>query len=576
MATSSTLDLVRVAHSIKGLKMPIRLLVTGLAALLCVGANATESVTRPNVLLLVAEDLSPRIGAFGDPIAQTPNIDALAREGVRFTDTFTTAGVCAPSRAALITGQYQFSFGGQHMRAWNGPAGRYFAQPERGVRAFPELMRAAGYFTFTDTKLDYQFSEVRAGTGPFSIWDRDGVTWRAWRERDGNQPFFGLINFVQTHESGVMRMDVEPYSPSHAGSQQLRRGRDLIAETVTDPADVILPPYYPDLPELRADLARHYDNIRRMDEQVGEIIAALEADGLDDSTIVIWTTDHGDGLPRSKREVLDSGIHVPMILHLPEAFRSSFGYAYTRGGEDPSLVSFVDLAPTILELAAIDRPDYLHGASFLTGERTFVLAGRDRIDEVKDHQRAVRDNRFKYIRSWRPDVPGGHRLNYLDNLDGVRAWRAAYETGTLTPAQARWFEPVGAEQLYDLVADPYELENLATSETYAHELERMRSLLEIELERFGDTSAMPEAELRRRFVEGDTVPATPPPGIDIAQRVSITSAVDASIGYRHVGNRHWQLYTEPLSPGEYEVKAVRYGWLESGVVNVRAPAADRR
>ncbi len=477
--------------------MRIRLFFTQLLALFCLNANANESATRPNILLLVAEDLSPRIGAFGDTVAQTPNIDALARAGVRFTNTFTTAGVCAPSRAALITGQYQFSFGGQHMRTWNGPAGRYFAQPERGVRAFPELMRAAGYFTFTDTKLDYQFSEVRAGTGPFSIWDRDGVTWRAWREREEDQPFFGLINFVQTHESGVMRMDVEPYSPSHAGSQQLRRGRDLIAETVTDPADVILPPYYPDLPELRADLARHYDNIRRMDEQVGEIIAALAADGLDDSTIVIWTTDHGDGLPRSKREVLDSGIHVPMILHWPEALRTTHRYEYAAGREDPRLVSFVDLAPTILELADINRPEYLHGGSFLTGERSFVLAGRDRIDEVPDHQRAVRDNRFKYIRSWSPDVPGGHRLNYRDNLDGVRAWRAAYQKGTLTPTERRWFEPVGAEQLYDLVADPYELDNLVTNETYGRDLARMRRLLEVELERFGDTSAMPEAELRR-------------------------------------------------------------------------------
>lgn len=544
-----------------------------LLAASCCSAAASE---RPNILLLVAEDLSPRIGAFGDAVAQTPNIDRLATEGVRFTNTFTTAGVCAPSRAALITGQYQFSFGAQHMRTWNGPAGRYFAQPERGVRAFPELMRAAGYFTFTDTKLDYQFSEVRAGTGPFTIWDRDGVTWQAWHDRTPGQPFFGFINFIQTHESGVMRMDVQPYSPSHAGSQQLRRTANLIAETVTDPAQVILPPYYPDLPALRADLARHYDNIRRMDEQVGAVITALEADGLADSTIVIWTTDHGDGLPRSKREVLDSGLHVPMIVHLPESFRAGTPYEFIVGSEDARLVSFVDLAPTILELAGIERPDYLHGESFLDGNRTHILAGRDRIDEVDDYQRAVRDKQYKYIRSWRPDVPGGHPLNYRDNLDGVRAWRAAYQSGALSSTTGRWFEPVGEEQLYDIEADPFELTNLAASAAHRPTLERLRGLLAAELERFGDTSAISEEELRSRYVSDGSVPVTPAPTFGVGETITLMSAVDGSIGYRRIGDTHWQIYASPLPRGDYEVKAVRYGWRESDVVSVRGSSADRR
>ncbi len=280
-------------------------------------ADNTDT-TRPNILLLMAEDLSPRIGSFGDALANTPNIDQLAVAGTRYTNVFTTAGVCAPSRAALITGQHQISFGGQHMRTTTGPLGPYLAQPAAGVKAFPELLRGAGYYTFTDRKLDYQFSGVSAGSGPFTLWDKDGAAPTAWRKRAPGQPFFGLINFLETHESGVMQPDGPPHSPSHAATQKMRKNANLVAPAVTNPADIILPPYYPDLPAVRNDLARHYDNIHAMDQRVGDIVAALAADGLLDNTIIIWTTDHGDGLPRAKRELYDSGTKVPLVLRIPK------------------------------------------------------------------------------------------------------------------------------------------------------------------------------------------------------------------------------------------------------------------
>ena len=236
----------------------------------------SEDGKPPNILLLVAEDLSPRLGSFGDPLAKTPNIDTLAQRSTRFTQVFTTAGVCAPSRAALITGQHQISFGAQHMRSSTSPLGRYLAQPAIELRALPELLRQLGYFTYTDNKLDYQFSGIRAGTGPFTLWDKDGARAEDWRLRKPDQPFFGLINFMHTHESGIMRPDGMSYSQSHTQSQNMRKALGLVATSITDPKHVQLPPYYPDLPDVRADIARHYDNIHAMDQRVGEILAALQ------------------------------------------------------------------------------------------------------------------------------------------------------------------------------------------------------------------------------------------------------------------------------------------------------------
>ena len=527
--------------------------------------------SRPNILLLVAEDLSPRVGSFGDALARTPNIDQLAEQGTRYTNVFTTAGVCAPSRAALITGQHQISFGGQHMRTTTGPLGPYLAQPQAGVRAFPELLRAAGYYTYTDQKLDYQFSGIRAGSGPFTIWNEDGATDTAWRNRAADQPFFALINFLQTHESGVMQANGPAHSPAHAATQQMRKAQGLVAPSVTDPADVVLPPYYPDLPETRADIARHYDNIHAMDQRVGSIISALEADGLLQNTVILWTSDHGDGLPRAKRELFDSGIKVPLIMRLPVAPTSSDHRQTTTGGGgvDHRLISFVDLAPTVLTFAGIQPPDFLHGENFLTSERRYVYASRDRIDEIMDRQRSIRSDRYKYIKSWYPEVAGGHPLNYRDNLDMVRAWRKAWQAGALPAVQSRWFEPAGDEQLYDIVADPHELNNLVRSPAHQTILREMRAALDAFLAEVGDTGAIAESELRAMYLQNGALPQTPPPTIAIQNGLlTLTSEHDASIGYRLSSSPNWYLYTQPVTIetsklSSITAKAIRYGWRES-------------
>jgi arylsulfatase A-like enzyme len=540
-------------------------------------AVSAEQALRPNILLLMAEDMSPRVGAFGDPVAVTPTLDRLAAEGVRFTNVFTAAGVCAPSRAAQITGMHPATIGAQHMRTSNRPAGGYKAVPPVEVKAYPELLRAAGYFTFTDSKLDYQFSEVRSGTGPFTIWDLEGAG-AGWSGRQPDQPFFGLINFLQTHESGVFPpLKTRPLSGKYLAFQRFRAQNfgNPDENQVVAPDQVAVPPYFPDVETVRVDIARHYNNIALMDGQVRDILDALERDGLTDNTIVIWTTDHGDGLPRAKREVLDSGIKVPMIIRWPERFRPE----HLKPEQiEERLISFVDLAPTILALAGAEAPLYLPGQNYLDPSappRQYIFASRDRMDTVADRQRAVRDQRYKYIRSWYPEQPGGHRLPYRDNITMMQTLWQMLEDGQLNSLQRRWFEPPGEEQLYDLQADPFELNNLADSPEHQATLERMRAALADWQKRNRDWSELSEAEMADTFWPGGEQPTTATPTIEVQMlQVTIQSETGgASLGYRKNGGS-WQLYTGPIKamPGDViEAKAVRYGWGESKVSRLQIP-----
>lgn len=535
-------------------------------------AAADTAQAQPNILFLIAEDMSFRVGAFGDPVAVTPHLDQLAAEGVRYTNAFTTAGVCSPSRAALITGMHQISIGAQHMRTSNRPAGGYRTVPPSHVKAFPELLRAAGYYTFTTSKLDYQFSGAMVRSGPFTIWDAENDP-QLWRGRQAEQPFFGMLNFQETHESGVFtRFGNFPHSLTHAMMQVMRRF--FVHETdgqPVNPADLVLPPYYPDTPTVRSDIARHYANINAMDAVVGDVLDRLERDGLDESTIVVWTTDHGDGLPRAKRELFDSGIHVPVIIRWPEAFRPS---DVEPGTLDERLISFVDFAPTFLTLAQAPRPDHLHGQDFSsTATRSYIYASRDRIDEVYDRQRAVRDTQFKYIRSWHPNQPGGHHLAFRDNLDMMRELWDLKATNQLTPEQRQWFVPPGAERLFDTQADPYELNDLSTDSSHLAVLERMRGELDTWVERVGDWSNLEENDLVEHFQPGGTVQktATPTFSLEGTQMLITTADENASIGYRF-NKGPWHLYSGPFTPpGNVNVtaKAVRYGWAESEPATIR-------
>ena len=529
-------------------------------------ALAVNSGTPPNIVLIVAEDLSPRIGAFGDPVAQTPNIDELAQQGVRFDRVFAAAGVCAPNRSALITGVYPQSLGTQHMRT---STKGYQAVPGAEVKAFPELLRKAGYVTANTAKTDYQFGE------PFTIWDINHGDFShppdlaLWRRLPGNAPFFAMINLMSTHESRLATPQTQGQGPLGAMVTRLVAAREAAVAKVTDPATVQVPDYYPDVPQVRQSIAQHYDNVHFMDAQVGQVLANLRQDGLLDSTVVIWTTDHGDGLPRAKRSVYDSGLHIPLILRLPGEERA--------GQVDSRLISMVDLAPSVLALAGIQPPDFIQGRALLTADESqqYVFAGRDRMDSVPDYVRAVRDQRYKYIRNYLPDLAYYRPLTFRDMFPVMQALWQGNAAGTLAPQQQFYFDaPRPAEELYDLQEDPQELVNLAGRSSHQDTLKRLSQAMDQWLADVGDTSAMAEEDMMEAMWPGGQQPQTQPPAFLVqGQRLLLSSpTLGASIAYRVSGDdAPWMLYSGPIPwpvsrQDHVEAKAVRYGYEESPVV----------
>lgn len=389
--------------------------------------------------------MSPHLGVYGDALARTPVLDRLARESIRDTHAFTTAPVCAASRAAIITGMYQNAIGAQHMRTTEDRVpelpGPYLAVPPFYVKAFPEHLRAVGYYTTNRVKSDYQFGE------PFTVWD-DRSEKAHWRNRrDRSQPFFSVFNLLVTHESQIF-----PSSPA-------RKNKPL----VTDPRKIAVPPYYPDTPLVREGLARMYDNIADMDSQVGEVLRELEADGLAENTIVFYWSDHGDGVPRAKRSLYDSGLRVPLMIRWPKSLAPPFA----PGTVSDELVSFVDLAPTVLALAGAETPGHLQGR-VLVGPKagpppTYVFAARDRMDQECDMMRSARDARFLFVRNMMPELPYAGLIIYRNQSAIMQEWLRLQVAGTLTGPAALWMRSHRpAEELYDAQADPHQIEALFT------------------------------------------------------------------------------------------------------------------
>jgi N-sulfoglucosamine sulfohydrolase len=524
---------------------------------------------RPNIVWISNEDMSPRLGAYGDSIARTPVLDRLARESVRYTHAFTTAPVCAPSRAAIITGMYQTTIGAQHMRTTEDRVpelpGPYLAVPPFYVKAFPEYLRAAGYFTSNRAKTDYQFGV------PFTIWDDLGPK-AHWRNRtDKSQPFFSVFNIEVTHESQIF-----PSSPA-------RKGKKL----VTDAARLQVPPYYPDTPLVREELARMYDNIADMDGQVGELLKQLHEDGLADNTIVFYWSDHGDGVPRAKRSLYDSGLRVPLMIRWPKALGSTL----TAGSSRDELVSFIDLAPTVLALAGVEIPVHLQGR-VLVGPRAgpppeFVFAARDRMDIEYDMMRSARDARFLYIRNFQPELPYAGHIIYRNQSAIMQEWLRLQAERKLVGPPALWMRTHRpTEELYDTSADPYQIHDLSADPAHAATLARMRRAVNDWAMRTSDQGLVNEAEMIQRMWPGGIQPETAQPYIvprrttDTPARAdSLKTAVPnevviyvptqgASIGYTTEEGPAptWRLYTGPIrieKPMTLRAKAIRYGYKES-------------
>jgi N-sulfoglucosamine sulfohydrolase len=527
---------------------------------------------RPNIVWISNEDMSPHLGAYGDPLARTPVLDRFAKESIRYTHAFTTAPVCAPSRAAIITGMYQTTIGAQHMRTTEDRVpelpGPYLAVPPFYVKAFPEYLRAAGYYTSNRAKTDYQFGV------PFTIWDDLGPN-AHWRNRtDKTQPFFSVFNLEVTHESQIF-----PSSPA-------RKGKPL----VTDPARVPVPPYYPDTPAIRQELARMYDNIADMDSQVGEILKQLETDGLAENTVVFYWSDHGDGVPRSKRSLYDSGLRVPLMMRWPKIA------AAVAGSANDELVSMIDLAPTVLAIAGVEIPAHLQGR-VLVGPKAaqppeFVFAARDRMDIEYDMMRSARDDRFLYIRNFAPEQPYAGHIIYRNQSAIMQDWLRLQAEGALTGSAALWMRTNRpAEELYDTKADLYQIRNLAAEVGHKQTLERMRKAVSDWMIRAGDQGLVNEPEMIQRMWPGGVQPETAQPYIvprrelDAPSRrasIAVESPIEvviymptqgASIGYTTEDgpSPRWRLYTGPILVNAgmiLRAKAIRYGYKESAEARV--------
>jgi len=436
---------------------------------------------RPNILWITCEDISPCLGCYGDPYAMTPNIDRLAAEGVVYEQAYATAPVCAPSRSCLVTGLYATATGTQHLRS-------DVRLPDE-IRCFPTHLRRAGYYCTNNFKKDYNFQDV-------DVWDESSPQ-AHWRNRPAGRPFFTVFNFTSTHQ-GQINGPNEQFNATYRSK--------LDPAVLHNPAKLPLPGYYPDTPFVREVWARYYDLITYMDGQVGEILNQVQADGLAEDTIVFFYSDHGMGLPRFKRTLYDSGLHVPLIVRLPHKHRGLCDIQ--PGGRTDRLVSFVDFAPTVLSIAGLTVPDVMQGTAFMgPGEgkpREYVYGAADRVDEAYELIRCVRDRRYKYIRNFMPHLPYIQPSAYCDQAEIMQELRAVAASGRLDFAQkAIWSVTKPLEELYDTQSDPHELVNLAETNDHAAVLNRMRKALRAWLLETRDTGFMPEAEMHIRC-EGST------------------------------------------------------------------------
>ena len=505
-----------------------------LALLLLYGSAAAGE--RPNILWITSEDNSPDLGCYGDAYAATPVLDALAAQGTRYTRCFSVSGVCAPSRSAIITGMDPCGIGTQHMRIR--------AVPPPFVKCFPEYLRGAGYWCTNRVKTDYQFE------APLSAWDQNGKQ-AHWRNRpDAEQPFFSVWNITASHESQV-RLPDDAFAA---------RTRKLTPEQRHDPAAAVLPPYYPDTPAVRNNWARYYDVVTAMDHEVGEILKELEDDGLAEDTIVFYYGDHGRGLPRAKRWIYDSGLHVPLLVRFPEKWRPA---GHEPGGVNGELVSFVDLGPTVLSLAGVQVPRHMQGRPFLGDRqappRQYVHAARDRMDESYEFIRAVRDRRYKYIRNFEPEKPRSQKIWYMEKMPIMKEWRRLHAEGKLNAVQARFFEsPKEIEELYDTEADPHEVDNLAGDPALRPVLERMRGELARWMEEVGDLGFVAEADMLEAMRPGGRYAVTQPAEATVlatadGRRLALSCPTPgSSINWRLPGDepKRWRLYSEPIRLAE--------------------------
>jgi N-sulfoglucosamine sulfohydrolase len=423
---------------------------------------------KPNILWIVSEDNSASYThCYGNAYATTPNIDRLAEQGFLYTHAYCNSPVCAPARNAILTGAYAASNGNEQMRS-NYPT-------SEAVGTYARYMREAGYYCTNNSKTDYNSSTI----DPSKIWDESSNK-ASYKNRPAGKPFFAVFNLMTSHESCLHQSIPE---------EKLRH----------DPARVILAPYHPDTKEMRHDYAQYYDKIEDMDAQVGQLLKELENAGLADNTIVLYYGDNGGVIARSKRYVYDSGTRIPFVIRIPEKFKKLWP-ANRPGEKVDRIITFVDLAPTLLSIAGHSIPEYMQGHVFLGEQKSpepeYAFMTRNRMDERYDLSRAVCDKRYRYIRNFMPFRIYGQHIDYLFNAPSARSWEQEWQAGRCNAVQGVFWQTKPAEELYDLEQDPWEIHNLAYDQDYQTIRDRMRKALTHWMVEIKDVGLIPETEYK--------------------------------------------------------------------------------
>lgn len=427
---------------------------------------------RPNILWITCEDISPYIGCYGFEQAQTPNLDQLAKNGIRYTHAYANAPVCAVARSTILSGMYASTIGTHQMRSR--------IQLPEVIPAYPKILRELGYYCTNNSKKDYNSNYENDST----LWD-ESSTKAHYRNRKPGQPFFAVFNNTVTHESQLSGDRIKHYIET----------KQIPFNPRVKPTDIQIPPYHPDLTDVREDWARLHDLITLMDSMSGYLIKELEEEGLADNTIIFFYSDHGGQLSRSKRYIYNVGTQVPMIVHLPKKWEHLT--KIKPGSTDNELVSFVDLAKTVLSITGCPVPEKMQGRIFLgpavEEAPQFVHFYRDRMSERYDCSRALTDGRYYYIRNFMPHRPLGRDTRYGYQVQANwRAWEDYYEKGECNKIQSQFYQPKQVVELFDTKEDPWHVTDISTLPEHKEKLKILSDELDHWIIKTRDVGLIPE------------------------------------------------------------------------------------
>ena len=502
-------------------------------------AEQSHAADRPNVVWIVSEDNSHHyLKHFFESGAPAPNIEAMAAHGITFDHAFSNAPVCSVARSTLATGCLGPRIGTQFHRKHT------IATLPQGLRMFSELLRDAGYYTSNNSKTDYNATPSK------EAWDESSRT-ASWRKRRSpNQPFFHMESHAQSHESSL-----------HFSQEVFEN-----EETTTDPESVKLADYFPNTAKFRYTHARYHDRMAVIDEIVGSTISKLKEDGLLEDTFVFYFGDHGGVLPRGKGYIYESGLHVPLVVRVPDKWQHLIDRE--NGSRAPGFVSFIDFGPTVLNLAEVKVPEQMDGIPFLGKGITAVEVDArdecygyaDRFDEKYEFIRSLRKGKYQYIRYFQPFLPDGLQNNYRYRMLAFTEWRDLYKDGKLTGSQLQFFQSKPVEQLFDAEADPHEINNLASDPRYANVLKDLRTRLATQMRALPDLSFYPESKLVS--VMGDPVGFGQKHKAEIAQMADIHdlaflpfSAAEARLIAALESDNVWLRYSAAMTCSEIGAEA---------------------